>query len=77
MNIHRTSYLSGGTSGKSLRSKQRAPRSLIDGAIRGTARLGMAPSALKPRVLLGNEQSIDGVGSTRVDVDASTVDLHS
>ena len=74
MNVHRTSYLSGGTSGKSLRSKQRAPRSLIDEAVRGVARVGMAPSGLKPRIILGNEQSIDGVGAKRVDVDASLLE---
>ena len=33
MRIHSTSYLSGGTHGKSLRSKQSTPRSLLDGLL--------------------------------------------
>lgn len=72
MNIHRSAALSGGTGGKSLRSKQRAPRSLID----QTINVGQSPSRA-PRAghrsqhMLANSLSVDGNSTTHVDVDAS------
>lgn len=69
MNIHRSASIHAGQSGTTLRSKQRAPRSLIDQVINVGQRRVLAPHGSAK--LLANSLSVDGNGTRRVDVDAS------
>ena len=75
MNIHRSASIHAGTSGTTLRSKQRSPRSLIDQTINiGAARANLVlDPAFRPRAHLAVSLSADGNGVTRVDVDASLI----
>lgn len=72
MHIHRNAALSGRTAGKTMLSKQRSPRSLIDQTINVGQSPGRDPSVIhRSAHLLANSLSVDGNGVKIVDVEAS------
>jgi hypothetical protein len=74
MRIHQTSYLSGGTHGKSLRAKQSTPRSLLDGVKQGF--FVLPPHHRPPPIFVPSPhvKNIDtNVNATTADVAEATI----